>query len=120
MPVQVTEDPDHDLVNIRVSGTLSRDDYKHFVPEIDSLIFEAGELNILVMMEHFNGWNAGALWEDVKFDIKHFSDIRRLAMVGDKRWQRWMATVCKLFTTAQIRYFDRAQEAQARAWVQSA
>jgi len=34
-------------------------------------------------MEDFQGWDAGALLEDVKFDVKHFSDIEWLAFVGD-------------------------------------
>jgi len=46
--------------------------------------------------------------KDIKFDIKHFADIERLAMVGDKKWQHGMATFCKPFTKATIRYFDHA------------
>ena len=38
-------------------------------------------------MTGFQGWDAGAAWEDLKFDLKHFGDIERLAMVGDKKWQ---------------------------------
>ena len=39
-------------------------------------------------MTGLHGWDAGALWEDIKFDIKHFADIERLAMVGEKKWHR--------------------------------
>jgi len=35
-------------------------------------------------MTGFHGWDAGALWEDIKFDIKHFGDIERLADGRDK------------------------------------
>jgi hypothetical protein len=68
-------------------------------------------------MTGFHGWEGGALWEDIKFDLKHFADIERLAMVGDKKWQHGMATFCKPFTTAAIRYFDHADAAGARAWL---
>ena len=37
---------------------------------------------MLFDMTDFHGWDAGAAWEDIKFDIKHFADIERLAMVG--------------------------------------
>jgi SpoIIAA-like len=70
-----------------------------------------------VYMTGFHGWEAGALWEDVKFDIKHFADIERLAMVGDKKWQHGMAAFCKPFTKATIRYFDHAEAAEARTWL---
>jgi hypothetical protein len=68
-------------------------------------------------MADFHGWDAGALWEDIKFDIRHFADIERLAMVGDKKWQHGMATFCKPFTKATIRYFHHAEATQARKWL---
>jgi hypothetical protein len=42
-------------------------------------------MRVLFDMSASHGWEAGALWEDIKFDIKHFADIDRLAMVGDKK-----------------------------------
>ena len=72
---------------------------------------------ILKQMHDFHGWSAGALWEDLKFDVHYFRDIERLAMVGEKKWQKGMSKFCKPFTTATIRYFDRSQEDEARTWV---
>jgi hypothetical protein len=68
-------------------------------------------------MENFHGWTAGALWEGLKFDIKHFKDIERIAMVGEKAWEKGMATFCKPFITAKSRYFDRAERAAAKDWI---
>jgi len=68
-------------------------------------------------MTGFHGWEAGALWDDIKFDVKHFADIERLAMIGEKKWQHGMATFCKPFTKANIRYFDHAKAADARLWL---
>ena len=58
--------------------------------------------------------------EDVKFDARHFNDIERLAIVGKKKWQDWMSKFCRPFTSAKIRYFDRAQAADARTWLEAA
>jgi hypothetical protein len=49
--------------------------------------------------------------------MKHFADIQRLAMVGDKKWERGMAAFCKPFTKAAIRYFDHAEAAKAWKWL---
>ena len=69
-------------------------------------------------MRDFHGWTAGALWEDIKFDVRHFRDIERLALVGEKKWEKGMAVFCKPFTTAKVRYFERAKADEARAWLQ--
>ncbi len=60
-----------------------------------------------------------ALWEDIKFDIKHFKDIELLAIVGESQWEKGMAKFCTPFTTAKIRYFDVKQQDEARAWIES-
>ena len=86
------------VLDVRVSGKLSKADYERFVPD-------------------FRGWELGALWEDIKFDLKHFGDIERLAMVGDKKWEEWMAKFCGPFTKARIRYFDQSEADKARSWI---
>jgi hypothetical protein len=74
---------------------------------------------MLVDMHDFHGWTAGALWQDIKFDARHFSDIERIAMVGETKWQHGMAVFCKPFTAAKIRYFARTEIEQVRAWLVS-
>src|SRR5947209_2498821 len=80
---------------------------------------EQGKLRILMIMRDFHGWTAGALWEDMKFEFKHWRDIEKLAMVGEAKWEKGMATFCKPFTNAKIRYFDHTQLEEARKWIAS-
>jgi hypothetical protein len=60
-----------------------------------------------------------ALWEDIKFDVKHFADIERLALVGESKWEAGMAVFCKPFTTAKIKYFDESKAAEAQEWIRA-
>src|SRR5579871_4580410 len=117
MSIQFKEENDGKILVVDISGQLVKADYEKFVPEFDRLVRQHGKLRVLVDMTGFHGWDAGALWEDIKFDIKHFADIERLAMVGEKKWQHGMATFCKPFTKATIRYFDHADAAEARKWL---
>lgn len=117
MSAHLTESQAGKVLEVRVSGKLTHADYQAFVPEFERLVKEHGKIRVLFEMADFHGWEAGALWDDIKLDAGHFADIERIAMVGEKRWEQWMATVCKPFTTATIRYFDRAELEQARAWV---
>jgi hypothetical protein len=118
MSIQVKQENGGTILVVRVSGTLAKADYELFVPEFERLLREHGKPSVLFDMSGFHGWEAGALWEDLKFDMKHFADIERLAMVGDKKWEHGMAAFCKLFTTASIRYFDEADIGEARKWLE--
>lgn len=117
MTLQLTEENGGKVVVVHVSGKLVKADYEHFVPEIERLVRQHGKLRLLFDMTDFHGWEVSAAWEDFKFGVEHFSDIERLAMVGEKRWQHGMATFCKPFTKAAVRYFDHADAAEARKWL---
>ena len=108
------------VLEIQLTGKLAKEDYEQLVPAVERLVKEHGRIRILVEMRDFHGWTAGALWEDIKFDAKHFKDIDRVAMVGETKWQQGMAVFCKPFTIAKIRYFDRSAIDQAREWLASA
>jgi hypothetical protein len=105
------------VLEVEVTGKLTKEFYEEFVPAVESQIAEAGKIKILFVMHDFHGWTAGAMWEDLKFDLKHWKDIDRLAIVGEKKWQKGMASFCKPFTKAKIEYFDHADIEKARKWV---
>lgn len=118
MAVQLNEKDRGEVLEVHVTGKLSASDYRQLVPVFERLVEKNGKIKVLFDMRDFHGWEAGALWEDIKFDLKHFADIDRLAMVGEKRWQKGMSQFCRPFTTAKIRYFDHAAVEEARAWVE--
>ncbi len=105
------------ILAVNVSGKLTKEDYKQFIPEVERLIKEHGKIRMLVRMQDFHGWTMGAVWEDIKFDVKHFTHIERLALVGDKKWEAGMAVFCKPFTMASVRYFDVSKSDEAVAWI---
>jgi hypothetical protein len=119
MTMELNERAGGKLLVVRASGKLVKKDYEEFVPRVERLIEEHGKIRVVFDMEDFHGWTAGALWEDIKFDIKHFRDIERLAMVGDKKWEEWMAKFCQPFTKAEVHYYDRAEADQAREWIET-
>ncbi len=120
MTVTLDQTTIENVIEIHLSGKIRREDYDRYVPEIERIISEQGKVRVLVFMEDFHGWDAGGLWKDIQFDWKHFSDFERIALVGEKSWEKGMAKFCKPFTTAQIRYFTPDQSEDARRWIQEA
>jgi hypothetical protein len=105
------------VMEVVLHGKLGREDYERIVPETETMIRQFGKIRILVIMHDFHGWDARALWEDVKWNARHFNQIERLAIVGEKTWHKWMAAFCKPFTTAQVRYFAPEKIDEARFWL---
>ncbi len=105
------------IVILTFTGKVDKADYELFVPQLEGLLEEKKPVRILVELREFQGWTVGALWEDTKFGAKHFNDIDRLAVVGDRRWEKGLAAFIKPFTTADVRYFDIQEMETARAWL---
>lgn len=119
--IQILENPDgtnaEAVVAFRLSGKLHDEDYQTFVPMVDQVIAESGKVRMLVQFHDFEGWDARALWDDIKFATAHCHTIERIALVGEKSWQKYMAMVCKPFTMAKVQYFVATDIDDAWTWV---
>ena len=104
----------------KMSGKLHDADYQTFGPAIDAAIAQHGKVRLLAQFHDFQGWDLHALWDDIKFSTTHCTKIDRIALVGEKTWEKWMAKVCKPFTMAKIMYFDVAEIDKAWVWLAEA
>ena len=120
MAIKLNEKSGGKVLEVQASGKLTQGDYQHFAPACERLIKQHGKIRVLFEMADFHGWELPALWDEIKFDVKHFSDIERLAMVGDKKWEEGMSLFCAAFTSAKIQYFDASAMDAARKWIDAA
>ena len=104
--IETIETSSPKVLGMKVCGKLHDEDYKQFVPNVEALLTAKGKLRLLVQFEDFHGWDLHAAWDDLKFGLRHYSDFERIAMVGDRKWEKWMANFCKPFTKAKVKYFE--------------
>lgn len=108
------------FVALQLTGKLDETDYREIVPLLETRIAEHGKIALYWEMKSFEGWTPGGLWADTKFDIHHANDFARIAIVGEKKWHEWMASLMKPFTGAEVRYFDLDERQQALDWSRQA
>jgi hypothetical protein len=115
--IQLIETPVGKIVTLKFKEILRKKDYEEFVPQIEGLMGDGSKIRLMVELIDFKGWTVGALWEDTKFAARHFADIERLAVVGDRRWEKGITVFIKPFTKARVKYFDRSAIEKARQWI---
>ena len=115
--IEMLPSPSPTVLGFRLSGKLHDDDYRKFTPAIDAAA-GSGHLRILAQFHDFHGWDAKALWDDIKFSTTHCSKIEKIALIGETVWEKWMVKICIPFTMAKIQYFDAADIDKAWAWLQ--
>lgn len=111
------QDSSGGVLGFKVSGKLTDDDYKIFMPELEKAIELSGTIRLLWLMEDFHGWEVRAAWDDLKYWMKYNDAIDRIAMVGDKKWEEWMAKLSKPFAKADVKYFSHSQLGEAWDWL---
>lgn len=119
MSFNIVESATGNIVEVHASGKLTKEAYEDFVPMTEEKIKKYGKIRVLFIMDDFHGWSAGAVWEDFKFDLKHFNHIERLAIVGETKWEKGMSIFCRPFTTAKIKYFDHKDIEKAHEWLEA-
>lgn len=105
------------LVTIRASGALSAADYDHAIPELEEAIRKSGgNLNAVVSLEGVESMAVGAIWKDLKFDIDHYDDFRRMAIVGASGFPEGAGKAAGLVTNAEVEFFETGDLEDARRW----
>lgn len=115
--IEIGHKPAQNLVEIRVSGELTADDYDKAIPELEQAIEQAdGALNAVVALDDLRGWDMSALWKDLKFDVKHYDDFRRIAIIGQTDAEKIGAKASSVFTSAVVEFFQLEENDEAQAW----
>ncbi len=102
---------------VRVSGRLDHEDYQKFLPELEELLEENEKISLLIEFDDFHGADLSAIKDDFNFGRKHNDDFEKLAVVGDKKWLKWMTLLSRPFVKAEIKYFERPDLQSAWDWI---
>lgn len=86
---------------------------------LESAIRSGGKIRVLFELRSQPYGDFKALWEDLKFQVRHISDLESVAVVGDRRWEKAAAKVFDAFTSAPCRYFERGHEDLAWTWIEA-
>ncbi len=110
---------DGKVVGFRLQGRLEKADYDRIIPLLESKIERFGKIRVLLEIKELRGITPAALWEDLKFDVRHAKDVERLAVVGDTDWQEWMAKISQPLIAGEARFFEFADLRDAWTWLKA-
>ncbi|MGK0271829.1 MAG: nucleotide-binding universal stress UspA family protein [Cocleimonas sp.] len=102
---------------MRVSGKITHEDYQKLLPELEGLIEENKKISLLIEFDDFKGADFAAMKDDFNFGRKHNNDFEKLAVVGDKKWLKWMTFLTSPFIKGGLKYFERPALQDAWDWL---
>jgi SpoIIAA-like len=110
--------PDH-VVGIVASGEVTARDYETvLMPAVEDRLGRHGKLRFIYRLDPaFTGFTAGAMWDDAKLGVAHFSAWERIAVVTDVDWIAGAARLFGFAMPCPVRVFPLAQVADAMRWI---
>jgi hypothetical protein len=101
------------FIEISMIGKLKHEDYEVFVPMIDKALKEAKglEVDLLVDMRGFKGWELVAAWDDMKFGLKHRNSFDKMAIVGNKKWEELSTKMMDHMMGGKSKFFKSREKA---------
>lgn len=115
--IEYRDDPDTDIIEVVVDGKISRADFDQIAEKLEAAIKRHGKVRLLEDIRGFSGIAPSALWEDIRFSLRHLSDFSRVAVVADKTWMEWLAKAVNPLVRGEVRHFERARIEEARRWL---
>jgi hypothetical protein len=100
-------------MTLKVSGKLRHEDYEIMVPLLESAIegIKHPEIKALIDATELQGWEMRAAWDDLKLGLRHGREFKKIALLGNKEWQKYASKVGSWFISGEIKYFEDASAA---------
>ena len=101
------------FIEIGMLGKLNHEDYQLFVPMVDKALKSAKglEVDLLVDMKGFKGWEFMAAWDDFKFGVKHRNAFDKIAIIGNKKWEEASTAMMSHLMKGESKFFKERDKA---------
>jgi hypothetical protein len=97
---------------LQLQGQLAEGEYDQLTQRFAELINRYGEVDLLVDTFELAGYTPQTLWHDMRFTSQHRNDFRRVAVVSDATWQKWLVNLADPIVAGEVAYFTDYQKAE--------
>jgi hypothetical protein len=106
------------VLAFRAVGKVDAADYENVLtPAIEAAAAEQGKIRFVFEPgPEFDGYSAGAAWEDLKLWTPHLRSWERCAVVTDKGWIKDAIRVFRVVMPGEVKVFAAGELDAALAW----
>jgi hypothetical protein len=120
--LKLLEDLPGNVVGFEAVGKIEADDYRNVLdPAIEAAIQAHGSVRLLyVLGTQYDGYSAGAMWQDTKLGLSDRKSFDRIAIVSDHEHLIGAVQHFGWMFPGELKTYSLAQLDEARAWLSEA
>jgi len=117
--IESMHDLPENVLGFTAKGKVTASDYESvIIPAVEEMFSRHKKVRCLYHVgEEVSGFEAGAVWDDAKIGLKHFTGWEKVAVVSDIGWLRTAIKVFGLTMPGDVRVFHNRELADARSWI---
>jgi hypothetical protein len=117
--IHVLEDLPPNVIGLEAKGQVTSGDYEQVIaPAIDQKQREFDKVRLMYILgPGFEGYTAGAMWDDSKLIFKRPGSWERIAVVTDEDWIQRSIALFGWMAPGEVKVFPYKDEPRARDWV---
>ncbi len=122
--LQVLSLTQKNIIATKANDLLGINDYEKIHPLIHNIIKTGKKVRWYFEMDDNSISNSTGFWEDGIIEMNygsmnftHAGDIERIAIVGNRKWEKWMHSIMKPFAKAKLKYFDLHDKEEGMKWI---
>lgn len=103
------------ILNVDIAHRMAPRDFRRLVAELGKEENASGPLRLVIQVHDLA--DDAIQWGDSAANHSTLSVVDRIAIIGQKKWEKAMAAFCQPFPVAKVRYFLPGQSDLARKWI---
>lgn len=102
---------------VRMAGLITTAEIDETHERADPSVDVIGTQRIFLDWTHLEGWEKGAKTVGTWFGMRHWGNVRKVAIVADSRWDDEAMRIADIYKVAEVQRFAPGEEARAVAWL---
>lgn len=116
--ISIQKDSSQDVLKLTVTNKLSEEDLDKCLSHLKEHIATSDHPHLLMVLDDFGGYESvSAFMKDLKLDSKYIGYFDRIAVIGDKEWEKWSIQLLDPITKEELKFFSFDEEDQAEEWI---
>ena len=105
------------ILGFKIVGGITKKQKERICKILENQIRESGKIRLLLVIVPHGKMDAESLLFDLNFTLTYSDKIERMAIIGNKVWEKTWVALFGLFSHIRTQYFDRSEIKAAWKWI---
>lgn len=114
--VNFTPHYDESIIEVKIDGKVTKQDIEKLETHYKETKTVDEKVSLLLEVQSIN-YSMDGLLEDMKFDMKHWNDFDKIAVVSDKKSIELGSKLPNMLPNLEVEHFSLSEKNQAMNWL---